>query len=76
MSARNVLHARLYKGPNENRDDMLDAYRDEVRREAAAEIRAEAAEIIAINQHSSESYEIAAEWDWAADLIDLDEGES
>ncbi|MFB8772151.1 hypothetical protein [Streptomyces broussonetiae] len=35
MSARDRLHARLFKGPNENRDDLLDAYRAEELHKAA-----------------------------------------
>jgi hypothetical protein len=38
MTARDALHARLYKGPNENRDDLIDAYRAEVLTEAAAKL--------------------------------------
>lgn len=34
MSARDKLHARLFKGPDENRDDLLDEFRAEVLAEA------------------------------------------
>jgi hypothetical protein len=37
MTARDVLHARLFKGPNEDRDEMLDAFRAEVIAERDAE---------------------------------------
>ncbi|MGW1547502.1 hypothetical protein [Streptomyces sp. NPDC002346] len=46
MSARDKLHARLYKGPNENRDDLLDENRDDLLDEYRAEILHEAAEQI------------------------------
>lgn len=39
MSARDKIHARLFKGPNENRDDLIDEFRDEVLREAAEKAR-------------------------------------
>jgi hypothetical protein len=39
MSARNKLHARLFKGPDENRDDLIDAYRAEILHEAAEKLR-------------------------------------
>lgn len=41
MSARDKLHARLFKGPNENRDDLLDDYRAEILREAADKLALE-----------------------------------
>jgi hypothetical protein len=50
MSARDALHARLYKGPNENRDDLLDAYRAEVLAEAADVAREETHRLEAGNQ--------------------------
>lgn len=40
MSARDKLHARLFKGPHENRDDLLDAYRAEVIAKAIGCLRA------------------------------------
>ncbi|WP_326792014.1 hypothetical protein OHA79_09440 [Streptomyces sp. NBC_00841] len=42
MSARDKLHARLYKGPNENRDDLLDEYKAQILHEAAERVRASA----------------------------------
>ncbi len=71
MSARDKIHARLFSGPDENRDDLI----DELLREHAHELAEKARQIMGPRQLPSgaEPENIAryvAGWHDAADFID------
>ncbi|MFD3952201.1 hypothetical protein ACFWRC_19520 [Streptomyces albidoflavus] len=70
MSARDKIHARLFKGPNENRDDLI----DELLREHAHELAEKARELMGPREmRISEPEKVAryvAGWHDAIDFID------